>query len=279
MDYKIIDCRARPDTREFIEALNTPQLRNDFRKLGRKPPTQAKTLQESMAEFESWGVSRIVCMGRDLGGASGGADNDYVARIAGEMPGKITGIAGINPFAPDVLDKIDHAINTLQLKGISIEPAFMDAWADDRRFDPIYGMCQESGIPVFFTIGPRPFGNGTEMRYCQPLSIDTVAARFPRMRILVSHGGFPWMQEMIAIAFRNDNVWFETSAYWFMPGASHMVVEAANGYLREKICFGSAYPFAPVRETIDRLSALPFKREMLPYFFERNIKTFLGEED
>lgn len=276
--YNIIDCRARPDTKEFIEALKTPQLLNDFRKLGQKPPEHSKSLQECMCDFENWGISRIICMGRDLGNSSKAADNEYVATISEEMPEKITGIAGINPFAPDAIERVDHTINKLHLKGISMEPAFMNAWADDERIFPLYEYCQENRIPVFMTIGPRPFGHGTEMKYCSPMPIDTVAARFPELRILVSHGGFPWIQEMIAIAFRNDNVWFETSAYWFMPGVSQLIVEAANGYLRKKICFGSAYPFAPVKQTLQRFRELPFDPDVLPFLFEHNIKTFLGEE-
>lgn len=86
------------------------------------------------------------------------------------------------------------------------------------------------------------------------------------------------MQEMVAIAFRNDNVWFETSAYWFMPGVSGMIVEAVNGHLADKVCFGTAYPFAPVRETIERFAALPFKPEAFPKLFEHNIRKLLGEE-
>lgn len=283
MNYKIIDCRARPDTAEFLASLDTPQLRNDFRKLRREPPKKAHSLPDCLDFFEKEGVSRIVCMGRDMGAdgkkgdAVSGADNRYIARIAAEAQGRIIGVAGINPVAEDAVAKTRSALLDLDLKGISIDPAFMDLSADDDRIYPVYEACAELDRPVFITLGPRPFGHGSKMWYCNPIYVDNVAADFPGLRILVSHGGFPWMQEMAAIAFRNDNVWFETSAYWFMPGVSELIVEAANGYLSDKICFGTAYPFAPVRETIDRFTALPFRRDVLPKLFERNIRALLGE--
>lgn len=280
-EYKIIDCRARPNTAEFLETLKNPQLQNDMRKLGRTPPQKAMPLKDCMDFFESEGVARIVCMGRDMDTGTPGCDtildNAYIAKIAAEEPERIIGISGINPLKQDAVQNTRHAINDLGLKGISMDPAFMDLYADDERIYPVYAECARLGVPVILTLGPRPFGHGTRMCYCTPLPVDHVAADFPNLRILVSHGGFPWMQEMVAIAFRNDNVWFETSAYWFMPGVSQMIVEAVNGHLEDKICFGTAFPFAPVKETIERFAALPFKPGKLQKLFEHNIKALLGE--
>lgn len=276
-EFTITDCRARPDTKEFLAALNSPELLNDMRKLGRTPPATPRTLDECIRFFESEGVSRIVCMGRDMG-SSGGVtvDNAYVASLAAAQPEHIVGIAGIDPLRDNAVENVRHAIVDLGLKGISMDPAFMDLYADDQRLYPVYQTCMELNVPVFLTIGPRPFGNRTRLCYCNPLPVDNVAADFPKLRLLISHGGFPWMQEMIAIAFRNDNVWFETSAYWFMPGVSSLIVEAANGPLADKICFGSAYPFSSVSETLDKFLNLPFKKEVLPGILHENISRLLA---
>lgn len=275
-DFTVTDCRARPDTKEFLAALDSPELMNDMRKLKRTPPTISRTLDECIDFFKREGVSRIVCIGRDMGSSGGvSVDNAYIASIAAQKPEHIIGIAGIDPLRGNAVENIRHAIIDLHLKGISMDPAFMDMYADDKRLYPIYQTCMELNIPVFLTLGPRPFGHGTKMCYCNPLPVDNVAADFPKLRLLISHGGFPWMQEMIAIAFRNDNVWFETSAYWFMPGVSSLIVEAANSILTEKICFGSAYPFEPVGETISKLLSLPFKKEVLSYMFNENINRLL----
>ena len=112
-DCKIIDCRARPDTAQFIETLKNPLLQNDMRKLGRTPPTKARPLKECMDFFESEGVSRIVCMGRDMDTGTPGCDtvldNAYIAQIVAEEPERIIGIAGINPLKPDAVQNVRHA--------------------------------------------------------------------------------------------------------------------------------------------------------------------------
>lgn len=276
---QVIDCRARPDTAEFLASVNTPELLNDMRKMKSPPLSAPLSLEESIRRFESEGVDRIVCMGRDMGSTGGvTVDNSYVAGIASASNGKIIGIAGIDPLKKGAADYTEYCIRTLGLKGISMDPAFMDMYADDRRIYPVYEVCAALGVPVFLTIGPRPFGNGTRMCYCNPLPIDNVAADFPALRLLVSHGGFPWMQEMIAIAFRNDNVWFETSAYWFMPGVMDMVVQAANTVLPDKICFGTAYPFAPMGSTLERFKSFPFHEDVLPRILGLNILDLLGRD-
>lgn len=197
-NYRIIDCRARPNTPEFVETLKNPQLLNDMRKIGRTPPQKAFPLKDCMDFFEEEGVSRIVCMGRDMDTGTPDCrtilDNAYISQIAAEEPERIIGIAGINPLKPKAVENTRHAIKDLGLKGISMDPAFMDMYADDKQIYPVYEECVRLDVPVILTLGPRPFGHGTRMCYCTPLPVDHVAADFPDLRILVSHGGFPWMQ-------------------------------------------------------------------------------------
>jgi hypothetical protein len=48
-----------------------------------------------------------------------------------------------------------------------------------------------------------------------------------------------------------------------MPGAS-MFVEAANGVLKDRILFGSSYPFIPVKEAVRYYSTVGFHDDVLP---------------
>ena len=128
-----------------------------MRKLGRTPPTKARPLKECMDFFESEGVSRIVCMGRDMDTGTPGCDtvldNAYIAQIVAEEPERIIGIAGINPLKPDAVQNVRHAIKNLGLKGVSMDPAFMDLYADDERIYPVYEECARLGVPVILTLG------------------------------------------------------------------------------------------------------------------------------
>jgi len=57
-----------------------------------------------------------------------------------------------------------------------------------------------------------------------------------------------------------------------------MVVEAANTIIPDKVIFASAFPFAPMKETIDRFLKLPFKPEVLPKVLYQNAARLLKLE-
>ncbi len=50
-----------------------------------------------------------------------------------------------------------------------------------------------------------------------PRYIDFVARDFPELKIVISHGGYPWVNEAIIVAQRNRNVYIELSEYEFSP--------------------------------------------------------------
>ena len=59
----------------------------------------------------------------------------------------------------------------------------------------------------------------TAMSYTNPVQIDHVAADFPSARFIISHGGWPWVQEVLHVAFRRPNIYISPDMYLFnMPG-------------------------------------------------------------
>jgi predicted TIM-barrel fold metal-dependent hydrolase len=75
------------------------------------------------------------------------------------------------------------------------------------------------------------------------------------------HAGWPFVLDMIAVAWRCENVFFENSFYHFTPGAG-ILVNAANSMIGDKMLYASAYPFSPIGETLERFRALPFKPDV-----------------
>lgn len=272
----IIDCRCRPDTPEYFRALEGEGFRTVFRKAGNPLPEFSVTLRDFVEKFQAEGVSRIVCTGRDMGSVGGfSVSNEYVAAMVAEHPGNIVGVAGIDPMKGEqAVRDVEHAIVDLKLKGVSMDPAMFDWYANDPRLYPIYQKCADLDVPVFLTIGPLPVGAG-KLRYTNPLAVDDVAADFPRLRMLCSHGGFPWTQEMIAVAWRHEHVYFETSVYWGLPGVE-LIVDAANTIIGDKLCFASAYPFSPIRKALDTVARFAFREEVLPKFYHENAERLLG---
>src|SRR5207253_11355797 len=110
--------------------------------------------------------------------------------------------------------------------------------------------------------------------HAHPLTIDDVAAKFPELLIIATHAGWPFPNDMVAVAWRRKNVYFENSPYHYAPGAS-ILVDAANSMIGHKMPYASAYPFAPIEESLRRFRELPFQPEALENVLYRNADELL----
>lgn len=276
MTMKMIDGRYRPQTPPVFAVWDGPVTDTELRKTGFPGLVKCETLEEAMKPAFEAGVEQVVFTGRDSG--YGAYDNDYVADVMHQMPEHIIGVGGVDALDPvHALDKINH-IHELGLKGISMDPAVQNIAANDARLYPIYQRCVELDLPVFLTVGPMPVASPvlySYLEYASPLYIDKLAQDFPQLRIVASHGGFPFTQEWIATAWRNDNVYFETSIYWDQAGVAPLLAHAANQIIGDKIIFASGFPACPVQYTIDTIMSYGIKEEILPYIFHKNIERVL----
>ena len=75
-----------------------------------------------------------------------------------------------------------------------------------------YAECVELGVPFCTQVGHtgplRPSETGRPIPY-----IDQIAIDFPELVIVCGHIGYPWTEEMVAVARKHENVYIDTSAY------------------------------------------------------------------
>src|SRR5438046_10458686 len=84
--------------------------------------------------------------------------------------------------------------------------------ADDRRYYPFYAKCVELGIPLSI----HTSANWTSVAVNDlghPRHLDPVARDFPELRIIMSHGGYPWVLEACLLAWKYENVYLELAAH------------------------------------------------------------------
>ncbi len=271
---RIIDFRSRPNTPEYLVALKHPLTKSVMRKLGTTAPEET-TLDGWVADFTAKGVERAVFTGRQTEGTDGhDIGNEYVAETMRRFPDKVIGFAGINPLrGMKSVQAVEHAVRSLGLKGVSIDPFGGLVPANDKRLYPVYSKCAELAVPVVITCGPLPFA-GPRLVHGDVRAIDDVAVDFPELTIVIDHSGWPWVGETIAIAFRHENVYIDTSLYSHLPGAA-LFAEAANTIIPDRILFASCFPVVPVETALARIRSLPFKDEALEGVLYRNADQLL----
>ena len=76
-----------------------------------------------------------------------------------------------------------------------------------------------------------------------------MARTFPDLPIVCCHGFHPRVAEILAVAFRNENVFVSPDMYMFSPGG-RLYIEATNGFLQDQYLFGTSYPFRGMAQSV-----------------------------
>ena len=100
------------------------------------------------------------------------------------------------------------------------------------------------------------------------------------MKICISHGGWPQVQSMLAVAMRCPNVYLVPDCYVYidcMPFAD-TYIEAANSFLKYRTIFGSTYPERSLKQTIEGWKKRPWDPEALELSLYGNAARLLGIE-
>jgi predicted TIM-barrel fold metal-dependent hydrolase len=175
--------------------------------------------------------------------------NDFVAQCAREHPDVFIGYASIDPCKGEAaVVELERAIRMLGLKGLKLHPTAQGFRPDDKSVYPIWETAQSLGIPVTVHTGTTGLGAGMpgggkmKLEYSRPIYLDTVAADFPRLQIVMAHPAWPWQEEQLAVAQHKPNTWIDLSG-WSPRRFSPDLVRNIKGALADRVLFGTDYPF------------------------------------
>ena len=113
------------------------------------------------------------------------------------------------------------------------------------------------------------------MDYIDPRQIDVVARDFPELVLIMSHGGYPFVNEAIFACMRNANVYMDLSEYELAPMAE-VYVDAINKMIGDKVIFASAHPFIEQAEAIRIYNSLSISEETREKIMYKNAARILG---
>lgn len=262
---KIIDFRVRPRVPEALQSHQPGRVSpvfsknaNQFRALDRFTPQR---IENTIEEMHDAGIVHAVIAAADnesLGGAK--IPNELIADLVRENPESFTGYAGVDPRkGMEAVREFEHAVRNLGLKGLSTDPFINQLLPTDPQYYPLYAKAVELGVPVFSHCSVN-FDSRVVMDYGHPRHLDQVACHFPELILIARHGGWPWVLDMVAVAWRHENVYIEISG--ISPKYLHRdLLTYADGLLRKKVLFGTSYPLQPFKRAVDEFLALPLREE------------------
>lgn len=274
---KIIDFRFRPNTEDTLSGIaNSKMFKGlcssiDFSKM------LPQTVEEVVRELDKYNVVKAVITGRDCETTYGSkSNNQSVVEFVGQFPDKFIGFAGLDPHkGMRAIEEIKTMVAEHGLKGAAVDPYLAQIYVNDAKYYPIYAKCCELNIPVVIATGPGTLVPNAVIDHVAPRYIDFVARDFPELKLIISHGGYPWVNEMIMIAQRNANVYLELSEYEFFP-QSEAYIQAANTIISDKVLYASAHPFVDFKAALKNYEKLPFKPEVLEKVMYKNAARVLN---
>lgn len=278
----VIDIRSFVPTLPCMEAITSPSSElSKYAQKYRLPSAEQLTFspRELTDRLDACGIDHMVLSGT-------GITNGEVADYVEQQQGRLSGIASVSPnmgLSAAVAEV--GASYARGLRMVSLAPYKDGILSSDKKYYPIYAKCAELGMAVVIHTAFN-FGRGLKLDCGRPLHLDDVATDFPELTIIASHGGWPWVPEMVAVAWHHDNIYIELSGqrakYLGKDGSGwETIFNYGNGPLRSRILWSAASPYLHLETQLAELKELPFKDKALNCILQTNpyeLLTKLGVE-
>jgi predicted TIM-barrel fold metal-dependent hydrolase len=197
--------------------------------------------------------------------------NDEVAGWVAGHPDRLIGAAAVDLHRPmEAVRELRRAVEELGFRALRVIPWLWGLPPNDRRYYPLYAACVELGIPFCLQVGHTGPLRSSEPGRPIPY-LDDVALEFPELSIVAGHIGYPWTDEMIALARKYPNVYIDTSAYTARRYPAPLV-EYLRADGRKKVLFGSNWPMIAPQKALEALPDLGLDDEARDLFLQGNAR-------
>jgi len=225
-----------------------------------------QALLEVMDASGVWRVALINYPSPDLMGFDD-STNEFSARYAEASPERILPYGGVHArFTKDPEGDVDRLVE-MGIRCLKIHPPHQmypaNAYTEGlEALGRIYRRCEERGLPVLIHTGTSIFP-GARSKWGNPMEIDDVAIDYPKLTIVMAHGGRPlWMEEAFFILRRHPNVFLELSG---IPPARLLEYFPRLTDISHKTIWGTDWPSPGVhdlRKNLDAFRALPLSPDV-----------------
>ncbi len=192
--------------------------------------------------------------------------NQWVAGYTSTDPRRLLSCGGLHPrHSPNIMVDVEQILR-LKIRMIKIHPPHQLLFPNDylhgvKELEIIYRAAEANGVPIMFHTGTSVF-HGARNKYGDPIHLDDVAVDFPKLKILMAHGGRPlWMETAFFLLRRHPNVFLDISG---IPPKTLLKYFPRLEEIAGKTLFGTDWPSPGVREiknNLDDFRALPLSEE------------------
>ncbi len=217
-----------------------------------------------LARMDEDGIDRVGLINYVSPDVMGFTDeaNPWMIRYASTDPSRLIAFGSVHPrFTDDVAGATARVIDA-GARALKVHPPHQIFRANAYqhalpRLADFYRVAEDAGIPVTIHTGTSVFP-GARSRLGDPMDVDDVAIDFPKLTILLAHGGRPlWMEAAFFLVRRHPNVLLEVSG---IPPSKLLEYFPRLEEIAHKTIWGTDWPspgIKSMRANVEAFLALP----------------------
>jgi uncharacterized protein len=177
-----------------------------------------------------------------------------VEKLVRRWPGRFAALATVDPTRGMAgVRETGARLTQPWVVGMYVHTHSWDRRLDHADYYAYYALATEHDVPVAMQTGVS--GGAMPSECGRAITIDRPALYFPDTRFLLSHTGWPWVEETVAMAQKFPNVWLGTASYPPRRWAPALV-EFLQGAGQEKVVFGTNFPTVGMRRALAQVDEL-----------------------
>ena len=227
------------------------------------------------------GIDKVVLMAGDIESTYGSVyPNSELAELIQHRPERFLGLAGADPHkGMRAVREFERAVRDDGFVGLNLGPWEHKILANDKKYYPLYAKCVELDVPVILHTSIN-FSRELKLDAGNPMYIDEVAIDFPELKIVASHAGWPWVLQMIAVAWRHPTVYMDLAGirarHLAKPGSGwESLLNYGNSVVGDRVMFATDWPMLDWKTAVAEIEQLPLKPQVIRGWLGENAARLL----
>ncbi len=184
-------------------------------------------------------------------------EQEDIRALMAACPGRVGGLYGIDiTRGMDAVRELEIAVREWGFEGAHIHCNGWGIPLNHRDLYPVYAKCSELDVPVIVQCGHSAEKMPSEVS--RPMLLDDVALYFSDLTIVASHTGWPWVQELIALAWKHPNLYIGCGAhapkYW-----DPALIQFLNSRGKGKVLWGTDFPVVCHQDSLEQVAEIDLK--------------------
>lgn len=187
--------------------------------------------------------------------------NEWIVKYCKADPKRLLPCGGVHPrFSKNVAGDVERLISS-GIRLIKVHPPHQLLYPNSYQTDckplaDLYRLAEAHGIPVMIHTGTSVFPDARS-KFGDPIYLDDVAVDFPKLKILMAHGGRPlWMETAFFLIRRHKNMYLDISG---IPPKRLLEYFPRLEEIASKTLFGTDWPgpgVPDVKQNLDEFRGL-----------------------